>query len=192
MHQWGFAWQDGTLIRRQWRPAAMAARLVRPSHCGAGAGRHGGHAGATADAPPARRAWATGVLVAGAPGARYCRLHGWPGQARDRRIRPGRGHLPVLVLTACAVGLLATLFTAVSPRKPGRQRSALRHRTSRPKPPKPGIPIRGAYQMAGAPASSRYSKGVSSTRPPRPALLGVGLPAPLVRTFGPFPAGASA
>jgi len=90
MHQWGFAWQDGTLIRRQWRPAAMAARLVRPSHDGAGASRHGCHAGATADAPPARRARATGVLTAGAPGARYCRLHGWPGQARDRRIRPGR------------------------------------------------------------------------------------------------------
>jgi len=107
---------------------------------------------------------ATGVLVAGAPGARYRRLHGWPGQARDRRIRPGRGHLPALVLTACAAGLLATLFTAVPPRKPGRKRSALRHRTSRPKRPKPGIPIRGAYQMAGAPASSRYSKGVSSTR----------------------------
>jgi len=25
MYQWGFAWQDGTLIRRRWRPAAMAA-----------------------------------------------------------------------------------------------------------------------------------------------------------------------
>ena len=25
MHQWGFAWQDGTLTRRRWRPAAMAA-----------------------------------------------------------------------------------------------------------------------------------------------------------------------
>jgi hypothetical protein len=77
---------------------------------------------------------------------------------------PG-GHLPVLVLTACAAGLLATLFTAAPrPKKPGRKRSALRHRTSRPKPPKPGIPIRGAYHMAGAPASSRYSKGASSTR----------------------------
>ena len=25
MHQWGFAWQDGTLTGRRWRPAAMAA-----------------------------------------------------------------------------------------------------------------------------------------------------------------------
>jgi peptidoglycan/LPS O-acetylase OafA/YrhL len=25
MHQWGFAWQDGTLTRRRWRPLALAA-----------------------------------------------------------------------------------------------------------------------------------------------------------------------
>ena len=104
---------------------------------------------------------------------------------------PG-GHLPVLVLTACAAGLLATLFTAAPrPKKPGRKRSALRHRTSRPKPPKPGIPIRGAYQMAGAPTSSIFERGVVDT-PSSPSIAGRRASRALVRTFGPFPAGASA
>ena len=67
-----------------------AARLARPSHGGARAARHGGHAGGTADAPAARRARASGVLVARAPAARHRGVHGRPGQARDRRIRPGR------------------------------------------------------------------------------------------------------
>jgi hypothetical protein len=101
------------------------------------------------------------------------------------------GHLSALVLAACAAGLLATLFTGRARRKPpGRKRSALRRRTSHPKPPEPGILIRGTYHLGAWSPRVRVILRTSSLR--FPAWPDVGLPALLVRTFGPFPAGALA
>jgi fucose 4-O-acetylase-like acetyltransferase len=81
---------DAAACYRDGAVVGTAARLARPSHGGARAARHGGHAGGTADAPAARRARASGVLVARAPAAWHRGVHGRPGQARDRGIRPGR------------------------------------------------------------------------------------------------------
>ena len=80
---------------------------------------------------------------------------------------------------------------APRPKPPGRKRSTLRRRTSPPKPPEPGIRSAGPTAWArGHPASMRVILRTSSLR--FPAWPGVGLPAPLVRTFGPFAAGALA
>ena len=81
---------DAPAGRRDGGVVGTAACLVRSAHRGARAARHRRHVGRAADAPPARRARAIRTLVACAPGVRHRRLDGGPGQAGDRRIRPGR------------------------------------------------------------------------------------------------------